>query len=138
MVSIVDLFPTVLRAADIPEPVHDGLVLGAPPPSGGQRRVFSEEHHMGIHQLFSDMKVADHLYGIDRKKRRSVLWKDGFECSSLAQGEWRPEACSTTRDEAEAAVRGVFPDALREVEPAYDVVLDEDEQRRLRALGYLE
>lgn len=138
VVSIVDLFPTVLRAADIPEPVHDGLALGASPQSGGQRLVFSEEHHMGIHQLFSDMKVADHLYSIDRKKRRSVLWNGGFECSRLARGEWRPEACSMTRGEAEADLRGVLPDALREIEPARDVVLDEDEQRRLRALGYLE
>jgi hypothetical protein len=138
LVSIVDLFPTILRAANIPEPTSDGLPLGSSRESSRQRFVISEEHSMGIHRLFSKMKVDDHLYSIDQTKRREVLWTDGYECFTLSKTAWQPEACTMTRAEAEARLRGVLPRALHELESSHEVIPDEEERRRLRALGYLE
>jgi arylsulfatase A-like enzyme len=138
VVSLIDLFPTILDAAGAPETANDGVTLVSPPVSADRRFVISEEHSMGIHRLFSDMKVDDHLYSIDRMKHREVLWRHGHECFRLSKNVWLQEPCTTTQVESEARLREILPQALRELEPEHEVVPDEEERRRLRALGYLE
>ena len=95
LVSIVDLFPTVLAAAGVPAPASDGLPLPTRDAHGTSARdiVFSEEHAMGIHKLFGRLLVADDLYGIERRTQREVVWDDGRDCFALTGSGWRAGSC---------------------------------------------
>ena len=58
--------------------------------SSTSRRVgptsFLEEHASRVHPLDGRMRVARHLYGLQRPAFRQIVWDDGQECERLQEG----------------------------------------------------
>jgi hypothetical protein len=135
LVSIVDLFPTILEAAGVPVRPSDGLPLPTHDTRGPVRRelVFSEEHAMGIHKLFGRLLVADDLYGIERRAQREVVWVDGRDCFTLGSGVWTAGECVAASPMA--LIEGQLqPPRLLAGQQVPD--LGDEEMERLKALGY--
>lgn len=138
LVSLVDLFPTVLTAAGIEPPASDGRLL-----SPGDSRVLHrftvlEEHEFLVHPLPRFMKVASSLYGIQRPSFRQLAWEGGEECARLSQeGRWQSEPCETPH----ATVLSSLEELLGTTSSAHvgsaEGGLSAEEQERLEALGYM-
>jgi hypothetical protein len=135
LVSVVDLFPTILAAAGVPAPASDGLPLPTRDAHGTSARaiVFSEEHAMGIHKLFGRLRVADNLYGIERRAQRDVVWVNGRDCFTLTASGWRAGSCGPDSP-MELVEEQLQPPHLLAGQQVPD--LGEEEMERLRALGY--
>lgn len=135
LVSIVDLFPTILEAAGLEPPSSDGIPLPAADRgrAPGRAIVFSEEHAMGIHKLFGRLRVADDLYGVERLMQREVVWEDGRDCFALAAGGWTAGDCASASPMA-LVEELLQPPHLLAGQQVPD--LGEEEMERLRALGY--
>ena len=134
LVSIVDVFPTVLEAAGVPAPVSDGLPLTAGDGRGSRREiVFSEEHAMGIHKLFGRLYVADDLYAIERRTQREVVWENGRDCFALAGNGWIAGDCFPGSPMALIEEQLQPPRLLAGQQVPS---LAEEEMDKLRALGY--
>jgi arylsulfatase A-like enzyme len=140
LVSQVDLFPTLLRAARLPIPDDQrGLLLHpeADRNLARRQRVFMEEHETTPHPLFAEMKVAKDLYGVQERRRRELRWESESRCFDREEGsrEWRavdcpdPAALSLAQLEALLGHGG----SRRDEGP----VLTAEEEEGLRALGYL-
>ncbi len=97
LVSHVDLFNTVVSAADLEIPPSDGrsLLLGAIEAPGGRDIVFMEEHASRVHQLVAARKLADHLFGLQWMNRREVLAGKSIECQKLMDETWVDVPCTT-------------------------------------------
>jgi len=135
LVSIVDLFPTILEAAGMTAPPSDGLPLPRRDGRGAARRdlVFSEEHAMGIHKLFGRLLVADDLYGVERRAQREVVWSGGHDCFTLGGDGWTAGSCGSGSPMA-LVEEQLQPPRLLAGQKVPD--LNEEEMERLRALGY--
>jgi arylsulfatase A-like enzyme len=135
LVSIVDLFPTMLEAAGVPAPPSDGLPLPRRDGRDAARRelVFSEEHAMGIHKLFGRLLVADDLYGIERRAQREVVWRGGHDCFTLGSSGWAAGACVASSP-LTLVEEHLQPPRLLAGQQVPD--LGEEEMERLKALGY--
>jgi hypothetical protein len=135
LVSIVDLFPTVLEAAGLEPPSSDGIPLPVADRGHAHARaiVFSEEHAMGIHKLFGRLRVADDLYGIERRAQREIVWEDGRDCFALSEVGWTADGCASESSMA-LVQEQLQPPRLLAGQQVPD--LGEEEMERLRALGY--
>lgn len=146
LVSLVDLFPTVLAAAGIEPPASDGRNLAPGAGDGRDRRTFVllEEHEFLVHPLPKNMKVAHHLFGVQRPGFRQLVWKDGAECARLRDGEWQETDCSAERErvlrsiQAELRVEDRTPeDGQTPDGRTPDGPLSDEMRQSLEALGYL-
>ncbi len=137
LVSLVDLFATILTVAGIAPPPSDGRPLGVAADSDEAHRAFVlfEEHNALVHPLHGYMRVADHFFGVQRPGFRQLVWDAGEECARLADGDWRPETCTTERERVLKSIRS----RLRvQATGATPVAPMSDELREtLEALGYL-
>jgi len=135
LVSIVDLFPTVLETAGVAAPASDGLPLPTRSTRGSSRRdiAFSEEHAMGIHKLFGRLLVADDLYGIERRTQREVVWRDGHDCFTLAGSSWTAGDCGSASPMV-LVEEQLHPPRLLAGQQVPD--LGAEEMERLKGLGY--
>ncbi len=140
VVSVTDLFPTLLEAAGAAAPPGDGVRLGRAPASidGSPRHALFEEHASRVHPLGrAHLRIAYHLWGYHGTGRRAVVWEGGAECRRRGgDGSWRPEPCPENGSRLLAALL----DALGEppagaAEEAGE--LAEDRRADLEALGYL-
>lgn len=141
LVTVADLFPTLLEAAGLEPPASDGLSLpreGVREGSAGAGRsfVWLEEHESLVHPLPSGLRLARHVYGIQGLRNRRVVWPQGQDCARREDGGWRPEPC---RGEVEAVL-----DRIRQVlgPPATERSdqgrgMSEEDREALEALGYL-
>lgn len=134
LVSINDLFATMLEVAGVPHEHGDGRPL--PRTSGAsslRQMVFSEEHAMGIHRLFGRLRIADHLYGLEQPARRQVVWEGGSECFERSEDGWQAGGCVSGSPMEIVSERLAPPRLLagQHVGSISDVELE-----RLRALGY--
>jgi arylsulfatase A-like enzyme len=132
LVSVVDLYPTLLAAAGLAPGSVDGLAL-SPKAAPGRELAFCEEHAMGIHQPIGRMRIADRVYGVEWRDRRELLWSGGRECFRRAAGGWAPADCPESS--AMELVRAFLPPAGAAAGQAI-TDLDEEELERLRVLGY--
>lgn len=138
LVSLVDLFPTALRAARLEIPEQRGLLLT---PEGNrmlERRshIFMEEHERRFHPLFDSLRVARDLYGVQERSRRTVLWEDEEECAELSHSGWRETECPVDEERWTVAMAERIlgsPEPVRGPGEA----LSAEEEENLRALGYL-
>lgn len=138
VVSVTDLFPTVLRAAGIPVPQQDGLPLNPRGGAGLDRRdhVVMEEHDSSFHRLSEHMNIADHLFGFQDGALRQLIWDKDALCFDLDGGDKMGSICS---DEHHNRARRWRLELERE---AYQskvprIGLSNEERANLRALGYL-
>jgi hypothetical protein len=137
LVSHVDLYPTLLATDDLPD--HDGLRLGLESSDHLRARglVLMEEHLSRIHPLFENMKIANHLFGIQRPTTREIVWEGGIECSVLTGDRWRDSPCGEGWRERLTQLEALLR-LPEDRDPDGDHgELSEDERRRLEALGYL-
>lgn len=142
-VSLVDLYPTVLAAAGLepPAPV-DGRLLTADGPEGSPRPyLFFEEHEHRVHPLDGRMKIASHLYGVQKPSFRQVAWEAGGECARLENGpdgreSWRRIPCPEGGDVVLEQIEAVLGPRIGG-RPADAGVVSDDMRKSLEALGYL-
>ena len=137
-VSVVDLFPTVLRAAGLAVPEQDGLVLD---PGGGlglERRthVVMEEHDTDFHRLSPFMKISDHLYGFQNPERKQLTWDEGDLCYESHEGSWRSASCDDALTQRVWRWRRWLENEAFEPQVQRIGINDED-RAKLKALGYL-
>ena len=103
LVSHVDLFETVLAAAGLEAASSDGHSLDrTAAPLGNREMVFMEEHACSIHPLLGPFKIADHLFGLQWRKRREVLAGRDLECRVLEAGTWQPVPCGASWEDRAA------------------------------------
>jgi len=141
LVTVADLFPTLLEAAGIEPPASDGLSL----PREGERDgsadagrsfVWLEEHESLVHPLPPGLRIARHVYGIQGLRNRRVVWPQGQDCARREEHGWRPEPC---RGEVEAVLGRIQrllgpPDTERSDQGRG---MSEEDREALEALGYL-
>jgi len=140
-VSQVDVMATVLGVVGLPVP--EGLD-GRPLPRAGDREavadprrvVILEEHESRVHPLPEHLRVAPHLYGVQRLLERQVVWKDGGECAArdTVDGAWVPAPCERASEALLARLEGELGEKAK-VEAAG--VLSKEQEEGLKALGYL-
>ena len=138
LVSHVDVFGTALEAVGLPVRSHDGLSLG---PEGAdaltaRSRVFMEEHESRIHPLFTHMKIAPSVYGIQELVHREVVWQGGMDCGRLVGDHWTTDPCAASW-EARLAELADIAHALDRRDGGDVGVLSEAEREALEALGYV-
>lgn len=140
MVSVTDLFPTLLAAAGVDAPPSDGHRLDpeARRPAGDRRRVLFEEHASRIHPLAREhLRIASHLWGFQTLDRRAVVWEEGGECGRrTADGPWRPEPCPHDGTRILEALRDLLGEPAAGAEDEAGE-LNEEQRSDLEALGYL-
>jgi arylsulfatase A-like enzyme len=135
LVQTIDLFPTLVAAAGLPVPEQDGTDLREL--TGGERKgrraVFSE--HAG--RLGISVRTRDHRYGLNQGNARFVpdgpclydLKADPGETRNLA-GRGLP-----IEKELNGLLLRWLADRRRSPDPR-SRELGEEEERKLRALGY--
>ncbi len=135
LVSLVDLYPTILEAAGLTPPASDGRSLGLDR-TPAHPFVFLEEHESLVHPLIGHMRIAGHLFGVQKAHFRQVVWAEDQQCQRREGGLWAGVPCQTER--------GVVLDQIQEaLDPpeASDAPQTEwmspEMKRRLEALGYL-
>ncbi len=140
LVSHVDLFSTVLRAAGIEAPANDGIRIDQfeNPEILKRETVFMEEHESRIHPLYDSMRIAPHLFGLQQILRREVVWEGGHDCSSRqVDGGWASIRCESSWEESLAQI-GTMAEIMNERRrEAQAGALSKDERLRLEALGYI-
>jgi hypothetical protein len=140
LVSLVDLFPTILEMIQYSGPFHNGLIL-SPDELGllcQRRTVFLEEHETRFHPLFENMKIASDIYGVQRLDSREVVWRGGITCADRSDPGWAEGSCAVTWQERLQELAKAAELANASAESEVESGLSEDDERRLRALGYLD
>ncbi len=137
LVSVVDLYPTVLEAAGIRPPASDGISLVPQNEPRLQSRpvVFSEEHEMGMHTPIGRLRIDRHVYGVESVARRSFAWSAGEECFERWNSAWRAATCTApgaTMRLVEATLGG--PGLL---DGGAGVSLSASDMEKLKAIGYI-
>ncbi|MFP3940720.1 MAG: sulfatase [Thermoanaerobaculia bacterium] len=135
LVSVVDLFPELLAAAGVTPPASDGVALtGA---AEDRRHVLFEEHVSRIHGLQSDhLRIAKHLWGLQNRGTRQVVWQGGGECAGKGPDGWELRPCSGDPQAVLEALLGILGHPFeRGGEVAGE--LGEEQREMLQALGYL-
>jgi hypothetical protein len=137
LVSVVDLYPTMLAAAGIEVPASDGVPLG----STGDRDlvsrslVFAEEHELGIHRPVGRLRLDAHVYSVEALWRRSVAWSTGEDCFERRGRRWRGLDCPTESSTMSLIAERLVPPELLEGGELVD--LTDQDMERLEALGYV-
>ena len=138
LVSLIDLFPTILAAAGIEAPASDGQALAASgwATSGAGPRPFVlfEEHHALVHPLHKYMMVSRHLFGVQRPAYRQLVWDAGAECARLEEGAWHHAPCTAKRAQVLQSVKVALE--ARDGE-TIDAPPSDELRESLKALGYL-
>ena len=135
LVSIVDVYPTILKTLGLPSPPGDGRALRPDGVLGERDYVVMEEHESLVHPLRGPMKVAAHLYGLQEPDFRHVWWEGGAQCARWADNAWLPADCPED-DERRAALELALASPREELIEGAEP-LSEDDRAKLEALGYL-
>ncbi len=138
LTSLVDLYPTILAAAGVEPPPSDGLRV--PGPASGATKthpyLLLEEHSSLVHPLPKNMRLARHLFGVQRQGFRQLVWEEEQSCArrnGTPRGPWLGVACETDA----AGVLAAIEERLgRRPQTDGEEVLD-DLKDMLRNLGYL-
>lgn len=139
LVSQVDLFPTLLRAAGSRPPASSGITLTDLQSLATRAHVMMEEHESIVHPFYKGIKLGSNLVGYEGRLERMVRWSDGERCWSRVGAVWdNASACS---DEARAPDFAAQLRAMNLKPPAHHGSeageIDAAERARLRAVGYL-
>lgn len=136
LVSVTDLFPTLLAAADLHGPPGDGRLLTPEGLSGEARPyVLFEEHQSLIHPLRDSMKIAPSVYGVQRLSSHRVVWEGGQSCLERRADGWASAPCPEDGAEVLARLEALLGTPVTVEEG--DRPLSEEDRKALEALGYL-
>jgi arylsulfatase A-like enzyme len=140
LVSHVDLFPAIAAAAGLETPATDGRLFSRQSLSLLEERelVFMEEHASRIHPLPGRLWISDHLFGIQRRRHREVLFDGTISCSARRGQQWMQVPCSSTWEERFAMLSDDMQASARLGADHRAEDLDPREAEKLRALGYIE
>lgn len=136
-VSLVDLFPTVLRAGGVAATPGRGLLLTDERALAARAGVLFEETEHAIHPLLAASRLDRALTGFDGGAGRRVEWSAGEECHDGAPPQRRVLPCTPVLRAAHAAQRGEVVAGARRPAAHGESELDPEERARLEALGYL-
>jgi arylsulfatase A-like enzyme len=137
LVSLVDLYPTLLRAAGLRPPPSSGLALTDRVSLGQRDHVMLEEHESVVHPFYQSIQLGPHLVGLESRRERMVRWRGGEQCWGRVDPGWTEIGCD------EPGRLPVFAQRLRGLPlrpPAASAEsrdIDAADRARLRALGYL-
>ncbi|MEE8526236.1 MAG: sulfatase [Thermoanaerobaculia bacterium] len=135
LVSLVDLFPTILAAAGVAAPVSDGWPLSRGGGEGEPRSfVLLEEHEFLVHPLPKFMKVSPHLFGVQRPSFRQLVWEADQACARRQSGVWSPSPCVAERDRILRSIQAELGTPAAETPEG---PLSDELRESLKALGYL-
>lgn len=138
LVSIVDLFPTILAAAGVDAPPSDGIDLA---PAGARalaarRTIVAEEHERAFHPLYANMRVDRDLFRLQARDRMMLVTNRTAVCHLPDGDSWRAVDCTAPEAADMPSVPALVRDSFRS-EPRGHREMDEEQIRNLRALGYL-
>jgi len=136
LVSLVDLFPTILEVAGLEPPPSDGRGLREPDAGEPRTLVLLEEHESLVHPLPKNMKVARHLFGVQRPSFRQLVWDADQECARLESGSWNEAPCTAERERVLQSIQAVLG-VLEHPSGDPDEPVSEELRESLEALGYL-
>ena len=138
-VSLIDIFPTVLRAARLAVPPERGLDLTDLDALKRRGAVFFEEHQGVVHPLDAAILLGPHLIGAEDADFRVLRWASGEKCWRRNGDAWQLVACPAPP--GPALERRLAAIALVPPPPPAGTALSERlndaETAGLRALGYL-
>ncbi len=137
LVSLVDLFPTVLEAAGIEAPPSDGLLLDRDGVDQSRSFVLLEEHEFLVHPLPKFMKVARHLFGVQRPSYRHLVWDVDQECAQRRESVWSPISCSAERERILHSIQAELGAPPPSSDTTPEGPLSDELRESLKALGYL-
>lgn len=141
LVSLIDLFPTLLAAAGLEAPASDGRSLaprtGTPrtDPEPWRSLLLYEEHEFIIHPLPEYMKVARHVFGVQRPGFRQLVWEGDQECARRLDDGWQSVACGGEPGRILRSIEAELGAADGGPDP--QAPLSDEMRRSLEALGYL-
>lgn len=139
LVSLVDVFPTLLQQAGLEPGTQDGLSLLTEhrPALLDRPWTLSEEHDTAFHRLPSNMRLDTHVHGLEGATFRRLTWQDTAHCFSGEPGQWQVQAPCQELDPAALTLQQRVADQARESSEEH-VGLSAEEQQQLRALGYIQ
>lgn len=138
LVSLVDLFPTILAAAGVAAPPSDGIDLS---PHGARAlaarpMIVAEEHERSFHPLYANMRIDRDLFRLQTRERMMLVTNHTTSCHLPDGDVWRVVDCTAP----EAADMPSVPELVRDSfhsEPRGHREMDEEQIRNLQSLGYL-
>ncbi|HET8774518.1 MAG TPA: sulfatase [Thermoanaerobaculia bacterium] len=138
LVSIVDLFPTILAVAGVDAPPSDGIDLA---PAGARalaarRTVVAEEHERAFHPLYANMRVDRDLFRLQARERMMLVTNRTTICHLPDGDAWRVVDCTAPEASDMPSVPQLVRDSFH-VEPRGHREMNEEQIRNLRSLGYL-
>ncbi len=138
LVSIVDLFPTILAAAGVEAPPSDGIDLS--PAStralAARRMVVAEEHERAFHPLYANMRIDRDLFRLQTRERMMLVTNRTAICHLPDGDSWRVVDCTAPEAADMPSVPELVRDSFRS-EPRGHREMNEEQIRNLRSLGYL-
>lgn len=139
LVSQVDLFGTLTAIAGAAETNGDGLSLDESLRSvlAARNAVFMEEHEMRIHPLFSNMKIAPSIFGIQQPAFRQVVWRGGTTCYRQKGLGWSETGCEVGWVERMGQLEAFVDHTIGDAGAVDGQDLGDQMRRRLEALGYV-
>lgn len=137
LVSIVDLFPTILSTAGLRPPPSDGLGLFLDRDAIAEREyVVAEEHDRPSHRLFESMLIAKDVARLQTRHGYRLVTNGGSSCHVRRGKAWKEVDC-------EGGSSPVVPEVPLFVARSMDdrrtgrPELTEEQIHSLRALGYI-
>lgn len=137
LVSIADLYATVLVAASLDPGDGESIALRHDLRLARREAVLFEEHESIVHPLSPAIRLGSNLIGLESRGERRTRWSGGEDCWIPRQGTWTRIECATLGDTGLARRLAGIPLQPRETATAGARDIDPVERARLRALGYL-
>jgi arylsulfatase A-like enzyme len=138
LVSIVDLFPTILAVAGADAPPSDGIDLSAAGARAlaARRMIVAEEHERAFHPLYANMRIDRDLFRLQTRERMMLVTNRTTICHLPNGDSWRVVDCTAPEASDMPSVPELVRDSFRS-EPRGRREMDEEQIRNLRSLGYL-
>jgi arylsulfatase A-like enzyme len=137
LVSLVDLFPTLLRAAGLRPPPSSGLALTDLDSLARREHVLFEEHESVVHPFYQTIQLGPHLVGFEGPRERMVRWRGAEQCWGRADSQWAEVRCDRPGSVPAFAQRLRGLPLRPPAASAESRDIDAADRARLRALGYL-